>query len=183
MAMFMIYSKGTRAKVRLGRRRAGKWAIRLRQRRPVSERFAGTPGPPPRSSAEVCATLCWRRAVDPSAPSAKEEARLIDCVRANNLRDRQCFFQSSSDHGHSSLRHAFLIEAVFVGTAGVVVPLPSDRRAQGKDFIGIPASGPQSFVDILDHVHGRDAYQFEVVRVGAPGNQDVDLTKLGVRNT
>ena len=102
----------------------------------------------------------------------------------------------------SSLRHAFLIEAVLVGTAWVVVPLPSDRRAQGKDVIGIPASDPQRFVDILDQVEGRNAcslnsncknstahmycgmatYEFEVVGLGASGNQDVDLTKLGIRN-
>ena len=145
------------AKARLGRRRSGRLAIRLRQRRPVSERLAGTPGPPPRSSAEVCAKLCWRRAAGSSEFCTKEDARLIDCVRARNLRDRQCFFQSSSDHGHSSLRHAFLIETVLVGAARVVVPLPSDRRAQGKDFIGIPASGPQRFVDILDQVEGRNA--------------------------
>ena len=145
------------AKARLGRRRSGRSAIRLRQRRPVSERLAGTPSPPPRSSAEVCAKLCWRRAVDSSELCTKGDARLIDCVRARDLRDRQCFFQSSSDHGHSSLRHAFLIEAVLVGIAWIVVPLPSDRRAQGKDHIGIPAGGAQSLVDILNQVDGRNA--------------------------
>ena len=127
------------AKARLGRRRSGRSAIRLPQRRPVSERLAGTPYRPPRSSAEVCAKLCWLRVAD-SSGSAKEEERLIECARAGNLSDRQCFLQASTDHGHSPFRHTSLIETVLIGPAAwVVVPLPPDRRAQGKDFVGIPA--------------------------------------------
>ena len=49
---------------------------------------------------------------------------------------------------------------------------------------GTPVLGTTTAKNNDAHVYcGMVTYEFEVVGLGASGNQDVDLTKLGVQNT
>ena len=80
-------------------------------------------------------------------------------------------------HGDRALGYPFLPEAMRNWRASVVIPFLRNVRRNSEDFVSVVARLRQCLCDIREEIGGWDAYELEVLRVGAPAYKHIELAK------